>query len=233
MDQYLLALGEFSTDNFSIVTDEKTDVDEMMPNATLNWFFFILATFITQITIMNMLIAIMGDTFGKVTEIKEQSALREKIKILADFVDIVSLENKQSSYVYAMKPRNPSNLEEGSWEGTVTTLKKTIETSMRDQKSSFNKKIGDVQAEVKIAGTSVKLLEEKVNVLQGMGAKHEAAQMRQYDILKRIEERLAKNDDAEEDKGQSRNETRQGMFGQGMFGSIRGKADEDQDVEDH
>jgi len=184
MNQYLLALGEFDTENFSM------SGDDMLPNAGLNWFFFVLATFITQITIMNMLIAIMGDTFGKVTEIKEQSALREKIKILADFVDIISLENNTSSYVYAMKPRNPSNLEEGSWEGTVTTLKKTIETTMRDQKSSFNKKIGDVQAEVKFAGTAVKLLEEKISVIQGNGMKQEALQMKQLALLEEMNKKM-------------------------------------------
>ena len=50
---------------------------------------FISTTFITQITFLNMLIAIMGDTFAKVNETKEQSALKEKISILADYVIVV------------------------------------------------------------------------------------------------------------------------------------------------
>ena len=60
-NQYLLALGEFGMDNFK----------EGSPNLWLVIALFITATFLTQITILNMLIAIMGDTFGKVTEIKE------------------------------------------------------------------------------------------------------------------------------------------------------------------
>jgi len=36
-----------------------------------------------------MLVAIMGDTFGRVSEVKDQSALSEKIKILADYVIVV------------------------------------------------------------------------------------------------------------------------------------------------
>ena len=32
---------------------------------------FMLSTFITQITFLNMLIAIMGDTFDRVTEVRE------------------------------------------------------------------------------------------------------------------------------------------------------------------
>ena len=61
---------------------------------------FIVATFLTQITILNMLIAIMGDTFGKVTEIKEQAGLKEKINILADFVWLIPNEKVEFRYVY-------------------------------------------------------------------------------------------------------------------------------------
>ena len=61
---------------------------------------FIVATFLTQITILNMLIAIMGDTFGKVTDIKEQAGLKEKINILADYVWIIPDEKVEFRYVY-------------------------------------------------------------------------------------------------------------------------------------
>ena len=47
-----------------------------------------------------MLIAIMGDTFGKVTEIKEQAGLKEKINILADYVWIIPDEKVEFRYVY-------------------------------------------------------------------------------------------------------------------------------------
>ena len=78
LNQYLLSLGEFNLDNFNL--DGQDDSSKVL------WFFFILSTFITSITILNMLIAIMGDTFGRVTEIRELSALKEKILILSDFV---------------------------------------------------------------------------------------------------------------------------------------------------
>ena len=53
------------------------------------WVLFIIATFLSQITILNMLIAIMGDTFDAVLEKQEQYALKEKVSILSDFVSIV------------------------------------------------------------------------------------------------------------------------------------------------
>ena len=101
LNQYMLALGEFSTDNFS-----------NNPNSGLAWLLFVGATFVTQITILNMLIAIMGDTFGRVTEVKEQSGLREKIQILADYVWIIPLDSKKHRYIYAMKPKSMTD-EEG------------------------------------------------------------------------------------------------------------------------
>ena len=49
------------------------------------WVVFILATLITQVTFLNMLIAIMGDTFSHVMDNKEESSMKERVSILADF----------------------------------------------------------------------------------------------------------------------------------------------------
>ena len=56
INQYLLSLGEFGLDNFE------------GNNQFLIFSFFILATFLTQVTVLNMLIAIMGNTFDSVKE---------------------------------------------------------------------------------------------------------------------------------------------------------------------
>ena len=52
---YLLALGEFDMDGF-----------KEGPNVYFAWFFFLLATFLVLVVFMNMLIAMMGETFGAV-----------------------------------------------------------------------------------------------------------------------------------------------------------------------
>merc|ERR1712032_1290324 len=64
---YKLGLGDFDTENF---TGE---------NAAILWFIFLIATFFVQITFLNMLIAIMGDTFDKIMETRIESSLNEKI----------------------------------------------------------------------------------------------------------------------------------------------------------
>ena len=62
MHMYLLSLGEFDFENFG--------TRGTMSNVLL-WLIFVLGTFILQITFMNMLIAIMSEVFGEVTEKKQ------------------------------------------------------------------------------------------------------------------------------------------------------------------
>ena len=78
LNQYYLALGEYRTDNFT------------ESGATFLCFaFFMLATFFTQVTMLNMVIAIMSDTFERVSEHKELNARRTKLDLLGDFAGML------------------------------------------------------------------------------------------------------------------------------------------------
>jgi hypothetical protein len=65
--------------------------------------YFTGATLFTQIMFLNMLIAIMGETFGSVSEAKERSALMERTHLYADFMWAIrltkALEGKRYLYV--------------------------------------------------------------------------------------------------------------------------------------
>jgi len=91
--QYLVGLGEFGMDNFS-------EQDKIMV-----WIFFFLATFVTQLLFMNVLIAIMGDTFARVQEVKERSGKKERILLIHDFIWIIDLQEefKGSKYVLVVE----------------------------------------------------------------------------------------------------------------------------------
>ena len=58
---YILAVGDYDTENF----DNKGEV-----NKVVLWFTWLVATFLLQVTFMNMLIAIMGNTFEEVWDKK-------------------------------------------------------------------------------------------------------------------------------------------------------------------
>jgi hypothetical protein len=61
---YLLGLGDF----YVATIGESPDRD-------LLWFYILLALFMTNIVFLNMLIAIMGDTFNRLTEKKERNGM--------------------------------------------------------------------------------------------------------------------------------------------------------------
>ena len=75
-----------------------------------------------------MLVAIMGDSYAKVTETREQSALVEKIKIMADYIDVVNDHVKMDQYLVITQPQDADGGD--SWEGTVSALKSAIEDSV-------------------------------------------------------------------------------------------------------
>ena len=64
---YKLSLGDFDTENYAEAGDR-----------SLLWVLFVLGTLILQITLLNMLIAIMGDTFDEVMETKLEKTTLEK-----------------------------------------------------------------------------------------------------------------------------------------------------------
>ena len=59
MNQYMLLLGDFDLENFNLYGRDSHV-----------WVLFIFMTFILQIVYLNILIAIMGDTFDKTQEIQ-------------------------------------------------------------------------------------------------------------------------------------------------------------------
>ena len=80
ISQYILALGDFVSLSYY----------EKGVQTIFCYIFFILATFITQITMFNMLIAIMSDTFDKITDNKEVNAIKSKFALMSDLADVMS-----------------------------------------------------------------------------------------------------------------------------------------------
>ena len=66
---------------------------ENHPQSLLVWILFLVTTFVTQITMLNMLIAIMGNTFDNVIERKSIYAIQMRLSILSDYKDVINLLN--------------------------------------------------------------------------------------------------------------------------------------------
>ena len=112
INQYLLALGEFSIDNFA-----------ENPQSILCYVFFICATFITQITMFNMLIAIMGDTFEQITENKALNSTKSRLELMGDLQANLMAQKKQKEkggrFLFLIKPRETQNNSDEQWQGSL------------------------------------------------------------------------------------------------------------------
>lgn len=72
---------------------------------------FLLSTFMTQVVFMNMLIAIMGDTYNAVYDGAVENGLRERVALMDDHLWLIDLQKefKNQKYVLIVKPSNDFN----------------------------------------------------------------------------------------------------------------------------
>ena len=80
-NQYELGIGEFDTENFSEGY-----------YGPMFYILFIFATFFIQIVFLNMMIAIMGDTYSQETEQRFFGRRLIKIQNMAQYVDLIHRE---------------------------------------------------------------------------------------------------------------------------------------------
>jgi hypothetical protein len=162
VNQYLLGLGEFQYDAFA-----------SNPAGPLIWTLFLLSTFLTQVTFMNMLVAIMSDTFARVLENEERYGLQQKTMITTDFIYALTLSSKisRNRYLYIIEPANTSESQD-AMENSLANLKKGL--------ASENTKLSDLAREETRKATSgmltqVQLISKQMtNLSQGMDAKVDA-----------------------------------------------------------
>jgi len=86
---YLMCLGELNADGDFFAMGTKSQ-------ELILWILFICATFLMIITMMNMLIAIMGETFANNSEVADENRLREHLQFIVDhwFIDPFSERGK-------------------------------------------------------------------------------------------------------------------------------------------
>ena len=76
---YLTSVGEFSTDSFALGED-----------TGLLWAFFLMTTFFLSIVMLNMLIAMMGRSYEKISEKARASMLKERMLLIMENYFLIS-----------------------------------------------------------------------------------------------------------------------------------------------
>ena len=142
INQYLLMLGEFHMDGF-----------KFHANAALLYIFFISTTFISQITFLNMLIAIMGDTFDRVIDQRPTYSLKNKLMLMAAMKSMIRsrrLEDESKVFIYVIQPANRNedemNEDENGWRGKLWYIQSFIRTKFEKSNEIITANLSDLRA---------------------------------------------------------------------------------------
>ena len=99
-----------------------------------------LATFISQLVMLNMLIAIMGDSFNKEVENKELNRTKTKLEMLGDFSFILNKKDKKEenlTYMFVAMVSGTQDYDPDNWEGSIRRLTNVVECQSRSLKERF------------------------------------------------------------------------------------------------
>jgi hypothetical protein len=97
--EWLLGLGEFETGEYNQDYYSKS-VQRLL------WIYFLAGTLLTQIVLMNTLIAILGDTYEKITEKKQLYSLTQRTKLYANYMTFINFNPVvNQKYLYVIRPQ--------------------------------------------------------------------------------------------------------------------------------
>lgn len=116
------------------------------PDSTRAQIMFLLATFIICVVFMNMLIAIMGDTFGKVSEAQVESGIRERVVLISDHAWLLDLQKifKGKRYVIRVRPSSGAGEERDPTEGAIDEVEAELQKKIGRVQSTIHKRVDSV-----------------------------------------------------------------------------------------
>merc|ERR1712151_736879 len=106
------------------------------------------ATIISNVIVINIMIAIACDTFDRVaSENREVVILVKKASFLADYVwgSIFNYMEHPEKYIYTLTPQKPDSEQIDKWEGTVKLFKDSISNSTHQLTESIKREIASVK----------------------------------------------------------------------------------------
>ena len=107
------------------------------------------ATFLSQITILNMLITIMGDTYENMISNRDEIGVQYKIQLFADFTFFITTKHvsEEKKFIFAASPKNKADVD-SSWEGKVAGIKRHNIDLVEGQTKFLVSKMANVQLKI-------------------------------------------------------------------------------------
>ena len=80
-----------------------------------------MATLISQVTMLNMLIAIMGDTFEHIIENKDLNSVKTKIEVMGELASNIHTDGDvdDNRFLFVITPDEDEIDSLDSWEGSI------------------------------------------------------------------------------------------------------------------
>ena len=102
------------------------------------WAWFLLTLLMTQIVFLNILIAIISDTFDRVWELKWTYIYKSQADILVDWLYVIrahALDRHDEYYMYVVTPTFEADDDASeTWEGKISQIKKLLTQSFFDMR---------------------------------------------------------------------------------------------------
>ena len=156
MNQYMLSLGEFG----SLMENSASESIE----TELIMLLFFMATFFVQITMLNMLIAIMGDSFDYSMENRERLDVMTKLEILnsqSATMRQTESEEELKTFMIVVELEEIDGSQK-DWEGSINKVTKMMKQSLVAQEKTLMKKLGKQQVEIAELTRSVRQNDMKI-----------------------------------------------------------------------
>uniref|UniRef100_A0A7S3JKB8 Ion transport domain-containing protein n=1 Tax=Euplotes harpa TaxID=151035 RepID=A0A7S3JKB8_9SPIT len=151
---YKMALGDFGLDGFNTKDEE------------ILWIIFVINTIIVLVMLLNLVIAIMGDTFDRVQETQENSMLQELTQMIREneFLFSRSRAFKRAKYIIVIEAEKAEGGSSVSWEGKLNQLKTFIEQSSEEHIAHLKKLQENIDTIAVIAlDDKLRPIEDKIN----------------------------------------------------------------------
>lgn len=176
-------LGEFNTDGFEF--RDKTVI-------YLIWFTM---TVMTLLVLLNLLIAIMGDTFARVQETSENNMWKEITGLMVENEVLINRMSafKKAKYIIVIEEEKAGESIE-SWQGRI----KSIQKQLNKETVQSGKKIKELNSSIKIS--TEKNIEEQVSNIEAWNSKRYSAINDKMDEIERIISTMQPQEEEENDE---------------------------------
>ena len=151
--EYLLTLGEFDIDHLTESEDRLSPL-----------IMFVTTTFLIQIVLLNMLIAIMSDTFDKVYDQKTTANLRERVDFLKNNFRRRKVSNQDQRFMFNIQPLD-IQYEDMGWLGRLQDLKNSYEKGNAKLQDMVHQKLMHMERKIQENKMYMKSVNTQMNAL--------------------------------------------------------------------